>query len=50
VISPYAFTYLIGAMYLINSIWLMWHGKWVFAGYWLSALSITFFSYLLAAR
>jgi hypothetical protein len=48
--SVYGFTYLIAILYFLNAIWLMWHGQWIFAGYWLSALSITVFSYLLASR
>jgi hypothetical protein len=46
----YWFTYLIGFLYLCNAAWLLWHGDWQFAGYWLSALSITVFSFLLASR
>lgn len=48
--SPYLFTYFIAAMYALNVLWLAWHGQWVFAGYWASALMITVFSYLLASR
>jgi hypothetical protein len=48
--SKFAFTYLIAALYFGNAIWLLWWGDWKFAGYWLSALSITVFSYLLASR
>jgi hypothetical protein len=49
-VTIYWFTYLIGFLYLCNAVWLFWHGDWVFAGYWLSALSITVFSFLLASR
>ena len=48
--SKYAFTYLIGSLYFLNALWLLWHGDWKFAGYWMSALSITIFSYLLASQ
>lgn len=48
--TPYFFTYVIAGLYFLNALWLLWHGEWEFAGYWLSALSITFFSYLLASR
>jgi hypothetical protein len=49
-VTIYWFTYVIGVLYLLNALWLLWHGDWQFAGYWLSALSITVFSFLLASR
>jgi hypothetical protein len=49
-VTVYGFTYLIGFLYLCNACWLAYHGQWIFAGYWLSALSITVFSYLMAVR
>jgi hypothetical protein len=48
--KAYAFTYLIAVLYLLNAVWLLYHGDWKFAGYWASALAITVFSYLLATR
>ena len=48
--SKFYFTYFIAVAYFVNAIWVLWHGDWKFAGYWLSALAITVFSYLLASR
>lgn len=47
--TAFYFTYLIGALYLINAAWLIWHGQWVFGFYWLSAFAITVCSFLMAS-
>lgn len=47
--SPFWLTYVIGTLYFLNACWLAYHGHWSFAGYWLSALAITYFSYRLAS-
>lgn len=39
--NPKLFNYVIMTLYLTNSAWWAWHGRWADVCYWLSALAIT---------
>lgn len=39
--NPKLFNYVIMSLYLMNSAWWAWHGRWADVCYWLSALAIT---------
>jgi hypothetical protein len=39
--NPKLFNVVIMSLYLLNTAWWAWHGKWVDVCYWLSALAIT---------
>ena len=41
ILDPKLFNYLIMTLYLINSLWWAYHGKYADMFYWLSALAIT---------